>query len=47
MASSAHTDTSKYFNRYNTEYYDKVWGGYVKKPTSAEIQADLDAMRDD
>ena len=42
-----HTDTSKYYNVRQARYYTVAWGGYVKKPMDAEIQADLDQMRED
>ena len=42
-----YTDTSKYYNVRQTRYYTVSWGGYVKKPTDAEIQAELDQMQED
>ena len=42
-----HTDVSKYYNALSPRYYTTSWGGYVKAPTDAEIQAELDEMRTD
>ncbi len=42
-----YTDTSKYYTVRQARYYTVSWGGYVKKPTDAEIQADLDQMQED
>ena len=42
-----YTDTNKYHNARQSRYYTVAWGGYVKKPTDAEIQAELDQMQED
>ena len=42
-----YTDSNKYHNARQARGYTKTWGGYVKEPTAAEIQADLDQMRED
>ena len=42
-----YTDTNKYHNARQARYYTVSWGGYVKKPTDAEIQAELDQWREE
>ena len=42
-----YTDSNKYHNARQARGYTKTWGGYVKEPTEAEIQADLDQMREE
>lgn len=42
-----YTDTNKYHTVRRYGYYAVSWGGYVKDPTDAEIQSDLDQMQED